>query len=123
MSNLQRQVSSQNFAGTVAALEAEIERRGMQLFARIDHADNASGVGLSMPPTTVLVFGNARGGTPAMLNAPSLAYELPLRLLIREEADQVLIEFRRPEDVAGEYELPPELAAPLKVINDVAAVV
>jgi uncharacterized protein (DUF302 family) len=120
VSGLQRRVSSRDFAGTVACLQEEIELRGIQIFARIDHAANAAEAGLAMPPTVVLIFGNARGGTPAMLQAPSLAYELPLRLLIRQDGDRVLVEYRMSEDLADSYGVPAELIGPLRVISDIA---
>ncbi len=59
----------------------------MTVFARIDHAAGAQAVGMTMPPTIVLMYGNPRGGTPIMLAAPRAALDLPLRVLVREDAD------------------------------------
>ena len=75
------------FAATLARVAEAIEAAGLTIFARIDHAENARHVGLVMPPTTVLIYGNASGGTPVMLAAPSAALDLPLRVLIRERED------------------------------------
>jgi uncharacterized protein (DUF302 family) len=75
------------FAPTLARLTAAIEAAGMNLFARIDHAQGARDAGLAMPPTTVLIYGHARGGTPIMLAAPNAALDLPLRVLVREGED------------------------------------
>ena len=58
----------------------------MTLFARIDHAAGARDAGLEMPPTVVLIYGNAKGGTPIMLAAPDVALDLPLRVLVREDS-------------------------------------
>jgi uncharacterized protein (DUF302 family) len=68
-------------------ISSALTRAGLTIFARIDHAAGARDVGLTMPPTTVLIYGNARGGTPIMLAAPIVALDLPLRVLVREDAD------------------------------------
>jgi len=75
------------FDATVERLVQTITGRGMMIFARIDHAANARDVGMTMPPATVLIYGNARGGTPIMLATPSAALDLPLHVLVRERAD------------------------------------
>ncbi|RWA53434.1 hypothetical protein AU476_14045 [Cupriavidus sp. UYMSc13B] len=59
--------------------------KGMTIFARIDHAEAARNVGLAMPPTQVLIYGNAKRGTPLMLAAPGVALDLPLRVLVRDD--------------------------------------
>ena len=76
--------SPDDFTRTLQRLEQTIEAAGLTIFARIDHAAAARGVGLTMPATTVLVYGNPRGGTPVMLAGPHLALDLPLRVLVRE---------------------------------------
>ena len=75
------------FDATLERLVQAIQDRGMTIFARIDHAANAREAGLSMPPSTVLIYGNARGGTPVMLATPAAALDLPLRVLVRERDD------------------------------------
>ncbi len=75
------------FDSTIEKLAHAIEGAGMTIFTRIDHAANARNVGLAMPPATVLVYGNAKGGTPVMLAAPRAALDLPLRVLVRESED------------------------------------
>jgi uncharacterized protein (DUF302 family) len=80
-------VSAVPFGPTVDRLEKAITSAGMTLFARLDHAAGARDVGLEMPPTQVLIYGNARGGTPIMLAAPDVALDLPLRVLVREDPD------------------------------------
>src|SRR4051812_10903549 len=77
--------SPYGFAETLDRLEATLRAKGIDVFAKIDHAAAATGVGLSMPPTVVLVFGSPRGGTPLMLEQPLLALDLPLRVLVRED--------------------------------------
>jgi uncharacterized protein (DUF302 family) len=82
------------FEQTLERIEQAIKRAGMTVFAIIDHAAGARDAGLTMPPTTVLIYGNPKGGTPIMLAAPLVALDLPLRILLREAADgQALISF------------------------------
>jgi len=83
-----------SFAVTLDRLTAAIERAGLTVFARIDHAAGARNAGLAMPPTVVLIYGHAKGGTPIMLAAPQAALDLPLRVLVREDADAgILVAF------------------------------
>lgn len=77
--------SEASFDETLKRLREAIAERGLTLFAEIDHAQNARAAGLEMPPSTVLIFGSAVAGTPLMLKAPDIAFELPLRVLVREE--------------------------------------
>ena len=80
-------VGPHGFDATLGRLTAAIDRAGLILFARIDHAAGAREVGLAMPPTTVLIYGHPKGGTPLMLAAPTVALDLPLRVLVRERDD------------------------------------
>ena len=71
---------------TVDRLETEIQAKGMKVFARIDHAAGAAEVGLTLRPTELIIFGNARGGTPFMQSVQTVGIDLPLRLLVWEDA-------------------------------------
>lgn len=71
---------------TMDRLEAEVKMRGMTVFARIDHAAGATAAGLSLPPTEVLIFGNAKGGTPLMQSAQTIGIDLPLKALVWQDA-------------------------------------
>jgi uncharacterized protein (DUF302 family) len=83
-----------DFATTVAKVEGAIEAAGMTIFARIDHASGARAVGLKMPAATVLIYGNAKGGTPIMVASPRAALDLPLRVLVRQiEGGSVVLAF------------------------------
>lgn len=79
--------SPYSHAETVRRLVEQIHGRGIELFAQIDHAANASRVGLEMPGATVLVFGDPAVGTPVMVRAPDFALELPSRVLVRTQPD------------------------------------
>jgi uncharacterized protein (DUF302 family) len=81
------------FAATLTHIAETIESAGLTIFTRIDHAENARRVGLTMPPTTVLIYGNAKGGTPLMLAEPRAALDLPLHVLVRESASGTVIIF------------------------------
>jgi uncharacterized protein (DUF302 family)/extradiol dioxygenase family protein len=82
-----RRRSRYAFDDTVSRLTSAIESKGATLFAVVDHAGEAARVGLSMPPTKLLIFGNPKAGTPLMLAAPSLAIDLPLKVLVWGERD------------------------------------
>jgi uncharacterized protein (DUF302 family) len=78
--------SGYDAAQTVARLVAEVEARGMQVFARIDHAAGAAETGLPLRPTTLVVFGAAKGGTPLMQAAQTIGIDLPLKALAWQDA-------------------------------------
>lgn len=78
--------SAHPVAATLDRLEAAVKARGFVVFARLDHAAAAAAAGLAMPPTTVLVFGNPRAGTPFFLQQPTLAIDLPLRALVWQDS-------------------------------------
>jgi uncharacterized protein (DUF302 family) len=71
---------------TADRLAAEIAARGMTVFARIDHAAGAAAAGLALRPTELLIFGNARGGTPVMQADQAIGIDLPLKALVYEDA-------------------------------------
>src|SRR5260221_1790379 len=74
---------------TMDRLEAEVKAHGMTVFARIDHAAGAAGAGLSLQPTEVLVFGNAKAGTPLMKSVQTIGIDLPLKALVWQDASGV----------------------------------
>jgi uncharacterized protein (DUF302 family) len=71
---------------TMNRLEAAVQAKGMTIFARIDHAAGATEVGLSLRPTEVLIFGNAKGGTPLMNSVQTIGLDLPLKALVWQDA-------------------------------------
>src|SRR5262249_16667063 len=71
---------------TMDRLEADVKARGLTVFARIDHAAGAAAVGLSLRPTELLIFGNAKGGTPLMQSNQTIAIDLPLKALVWQDA-------------------------------------
>jgi uncharacterized protein (DUF302 family) len=108
-------VSGLPFRQTLERIEQAIEAAGMTIFARIDHAAGAQTVGMTMPPTVVLLYGNPRGGTPIMLANPRAALDLPLRVLVREDAEgRALMSFHPIGPLLQASEVPAELAARLE---------
>jgi len=71
---------------TMDRLEAEIRTKGLTVFSRIDHAAGAAEVGLRLAPTNLIIFGNARGGTPLMQSAQTVGIDLPLKILVWQDA-------------------------------------
>lgn len=80
-------VSQHNYADTLAALKDAFASKGLMVFAVIDHAEAAEKAGLKMLPTQVIIYGKPEGGTPLMQKAPALALQLPLKVLVAENAD------------------------------------
>jgi uncharacterized protein (DUF302 family) len=74
---------------TMKRLEAEVKAKGLTVFAHVDHAAGAAAVGLSLRPTDLLIFGNAKGGTPLMQATQSIGIDLPLKALVWQDADGV----------------------------------
>ncbi len=70
---------------TVERLTAVLHAKGVTLFALVDHSGEAAKIGMTMPPTKLLIFGNPKAGTPLMLAAPSVAIDLPLKILVWED--------------------------------------
>jgi uncharacterized protein (DUF302 family) len=102
--------SSLTFPETVNHLVETIEQVGMNVFARIDHAAGARDVGMDLPPTLVLIYGHARGGTPVMQAAPAAALDLPLRVLIRETGSgETVIAFHPVRQTLAGHTIPGEL--------------
>ena len=78
--------SSRGPKETMNRLEAEVKAKGMTVFARIDHAAGAASSGLSLRPTELLIFGNAKAGTPLMRSVQTMGIDLPLKVLVWQDA-------------------------------------
>ena len=110
------------FDETVARLMAEVESKGATVFAVIDHAGEAARVGLTMRPTKLLIFGSPKAGTPLMLAAPSLAIDLPLKILVWEETDaSVWMAYNTAEYLADRHGLARPQSAALKAVEALTA--
>jgi uncharacterized protein (DUF302 family) len=103
---------------TMDRLEAAVTTRGMTSFARIDHAAGASGAGLSLRPTELLIFGNAKAGTLLMQAAQSIGIDLPLKALVWQDASgDTWISYNDPSWLANRHALAGDFAA---VISNMA---
>ncbi len=97
---------------TLGRLRTALAARGLAVFARVDHSDEAARIGLSMQPAHVLIFGNPRAGTPLMIASPLLALDLPLRALVWQDTNgSVWVSYHSPEYLTARYAVPSELAA------------
>ena len=91
---------------TMDRLEAEVKAKGMMVFARIDHAAGAAAVGLSLQPTEVLIFGNAKGGTPLMQSAQTIGIDLPLKALVwQDDSGKTWLSYNDPAWLAKRHGL------------------
>jgi uncharacterized protein (DUF302 family) len=107
---------------TVEKLKGILQAAGVTLFALIDHSGEAQKVGMKMPPTKLLIFGNPKAGTPVMLAAPSSAIDLPLKILIWEDAQgKVWASYNSPAYLQSRHSLPPELVANIAAVEKLAA--
>ena len=105
---------------TVQRIADVLADRGLRLFAVIDHSGEARAVGLELRDTKVVIFGNPKGGTPAMQAAPLSAIDLPLKLLVWADGDQTKVSYTDPAALAARYGLSDELSAPLSGVVAIA---
>ena len=106
---------------TVEKLKGILQAKGITLFALVDHSGEAEKVGMKMPPTKLLIFGNPKAGTPVMLTAPSSAIDLPLKILIWEDAGRkVWVTYNSPVYLQERHSLPAELLQNIGVVETLA---
>jgi len=114
--------SHQSVDQTVQKLEEILAAKGVKLFALIDHSGEAEKAGLKMQATKLLIFGNPKAGTPLMIAAPSIAIDLPLKVLVWEDADgKVWVSYNSPEYLQHRHGLPAELLQNIAVVGTLAA--
>ena len=107
---------------TVERLKDILQAKGITLFALIDHSGEAEKVGMKMPPTKLLIFGNPKGGTPLMLAAPSVAIDLPLKILVwQDRQGKVWLSYNAPEYLQERHGLPQDLLQNIAVVGALAA--
>jgi uncharacterized protein (DUF302 family) len=107
---------------TVNRLKAILEAKGVTLFALVDHSGEADRAGMKMPPTKLLIFGSPKAGTPVMLAAPSIAIDLPLKILVWQGADaKTWISYNAPEYLRERHNVPADLMQNISVVEALAA--
>ena len=91
---------------TMDRLEAEIRAKGLNVFARVDHAAGAAEAGLELRPTELVIFGNARGGTPLMQASRTAGIDLPLKTLVwQDSAGKMWLSYNEPGWIAQRHHL------------------
>jgi uncharacterized protein (DUF302 family) len=107
---------------TVEKLRGILAAKGVSLFALVDHSGEATKVGMKMPPTKLLIFGSPKAGTPLMLAAPSIAIDLPLKILVWEDGEgKVWVSYNSPGYLQERHGLAPELLQNIAVVEALAA--
>ena len=102
---------------TMSRFEAEVKAKGLTIFARIDHAAGAAAVGLPLRPTELLLFGNAKGGTPLMQAVQTIGIDLPLKVLVWQDASgDTWLSYNDPSWLAKRHELGHEAEAPVRAV-------
>jgi uncharacterized protein (DUF302 family) len=107
---------------TLRKLQELLKAKGVSVFALIDHSGEAEKVGMQMPPTKLLIFGNPKGGTPLMLAAPSIAIDLPIKILVAEDGQgKVWVSYNSPMYLAERHGVPQNLLQNLAFVDSLAA--
>ena len=107
---------------TVEKLKNILQAKGVALFALVDHSGEAEKVGMKMRPTKLLIFGSPKAGTPLMLAAPSVAIDLPLKILVWEDGDgKVWASYNSPAYLQERHGLPQNLLQNIAVVETLAA--
>jgi uncharacterized protein (DUF302 family) len=117
-----RVASKSSVEETLQKLRTALMAKGIKIFALIDHSGEAAKIGLKMPDTKVLIFGNPKGGTPLMLASPSIALDLPIKILIAEdEQKKVWISYNSAEYLAERHSVPGDLLKNLAFVEGLVA--
>jgi uncharacterized protein (DUF302 family) len=114
--------SNHSVEQTVDKLTKMLQAKQVTLFALIDHSGEAEKVGMKMPPTKLLIFGSPKAGTPLMLAAPSIAIDLPLKILVWEDGQgKVWLSYNSPEYLQERHGLSQDLLQNIAVVETLAA--
>jgi uncharacterized protein (DUF302 family) len=122
MNNGIRSLTSQHTVDElVERLTTLLAEKNIKLFALVDHSGEASAIGLHLPATKLLIFGNPKAGTPVMLSAPSAALDLPLKILLSQEPDgTTLVSWNDAVWLQQRHDFSPELIANLAAVEALA---
>jgi uncharacterized protein (DUF302 family) len=114
--------SNRSVDATVDKLKGVLAAKGVALFALVDHSGEAEKAGMSMPPTKLLIFGNPKAGTPLMLAAPSIAIDLPLKILVwQDTAGEVWVSYNSPAYLGERHNLGADLLKNIAVVEALAS--
>jgi uncharacterized protein (DUF302 family) len=107
---------------TVEKFKRVLQAKGITLFALVDHSGEAEKLGMKMHPTKLLIFGSPKGGTPLMQAAPSIAIDLPLKMLVWEDAERhVWMSYNSPAYLQQRHGVPQNLLQNIVVVETLAA--
>ena len=107
---------------TMNRLETAVKAKGMTVFARIDHAAGATAVGLPLRPTEILIFGNAKGGTPLMQAVQTIGIDLPLKALVwQDAAGDTWLSYNDPDWLAKRHGLSGETEVAVGILTGALA--
>jgi uncharacterized protein (DUF302 family) len=111
-----------SFDETVDKLKTMLREKGITLFALVDHSGEAAKLGMKMPNTKLLIFGNPKGGTPLMIAAPSIAIDLPLKILVAEDENgNVSLSYNSPAYLKQRHSLSADLVQNIAVVEALVA--
>ena len=107
---------------TVEKLKGILQAKGVTLFALVDHSGEAEKAGMTMPPTKLLIFGSPKAGTPLMLAAPSVAIDLPLKILVwQDSAGKIWVSYNSPQYLFERHGFPADLLKNIAAVEALAA--
>ncbi len=119
---LVHKLSNHSVDDTLRRAQEFLAEKAVKVFALIDHSDEAQKVGMTMPPTRLLIFGNPKGGTPLMLAAPSMAIDLPLKILVWQDGEgKVWVTWNSASYLAERHDLPANLVQNIAFVETPAA--
>jgi uncharacterized protein (DUF302 family) len=114
--------SPHSVSETLARLETIVQSKGIAILALIDHSGDAAKAGLEMHPTKLLIFGNAKAGTPLMIASPTVAIDLPLKAFVWEDADDnVWLSYNSPAYLQQRHAIPDNLLQNIAGIGPICA--
>ena len=113
--------SLHSFSETMQRIERLVASKGLKIFCVIDHSGEAAAAGLQMPPTKLVILGSPKAGTPVMLASPSIALDLPLKLLVAQDpGNQTWISYNSPSYLEKRHTVSLEFTQPLAAIEAIA---
>ena len=114
--------SNHSVEQTIERLKGVLQSKGVKLFALVDHSGEAEKVGMKMRPTKLMIFGSPKAGTPLMLAAPSIAIDLPLKILVWEDSQgKVWVSYNSPDYLEERHGLSQKLLQNIAVVETLAA--
>jgi uncharacterized protein (DUF302 family) len=120
-SGILRKQSKHSVDETLRSLKGALDAKGVTVFAIVDHSGEAEKAGLKMRPTKLLIFGNPKAGTPLMLAAPSIAIDLPLKILVSEDEDgKVWVSYNSPDYLKQRHGVPTALLQNITIVETLA---